>query len=73
MNFLGWKATTIIKADVPIFDHVILIQLHGQPIAINVIQAYATTAERPDEDLELLDQHIDEARKVTKKGEFNLS
>lgn len=69
---LDGKLQPSIKAVVPISDRVILIQLHGQPININIIQVYAPTADKSDEDLELFYQQIDKALKVTKSNEINI-
>lgn len=69
--FLDGKLQPTIKAVVPIYDRVILIQLHGQSIDINVIQVYAPMAEKPHEGLELFYQQIDEALKATKSNESN--
>lgn len=61
-----------IRCFLPISERVMLVQLAGSPININIIQVYAPTADGTNEDIEKFYKHIDEALKVTKKHEINV-
>lgn len=61
-----------VKNFVPISERVILVQMLGKPVNINIIQAYAPTTDGSEEELEQFYQQLDQALKLTKTQEINI-
>lgn len=57
---------------VPMSDRVMLIQLSGHPVNINIIQAHAPTADKPVEQLEEFYEQIKYIRRSLKKQDLNI-
>ena len=47
-------------------------RLCGDPIDINIIQVYAPTSEKPDNEVEQFYGQIEQAIKLTKSNEINI-
>lgn len=61
-----------VQSFIPLSDRIILIKLRNYPRPINIIQVYAPTADRPQDEIDDFYQQIREAIKYTKKYEVNL-
>ena len=61
-----------IKGFWAISERVILMKFRGKPIDLNIIQAYAPTAEADDETLESFYEQLDRAKKQCKGHEFTV-
>ena len=61
-----------VKDFVPISERVALLRLCGGPIDINIIQVYAPTSEKPDNEVEQFYGQIEQAIKLTKSNEINI-
>lgn len=57
---------TSVKNCIPLSGRVLLIQLLGKQIFINIIQVYAPKADKPDEEIEDLYKQLDQVVKLTK-------
>lgn len=55
-----------------ISDRVLLVKLAGKPININIIQVYAPTADRPEEELDEFYEMMEQAMRQCKPHEINL-
>lgn len=49
-----------------------MVQLLGRPININIIQVYAPTADKPEEEVENFYKQLDQVLKLTKPNEINI-
>jgi endonuclease/exonuclease/phosphatase family metal-dependent hydrolase len=71
--FVKTEFVPYIKNFVPISDRIILLQLHGQPTNVNIIQVYAPTAEpRYDNDVEDFYESLSSTMKSLKKSDVSL-
>ncbi|XP_030760715.1 craniofacial development protein 2-like [Sitophilus oryzae] len=61
-----------VKNFIPLSERVILIQLLGRPININIIQVYAPTAEKAEDEIEDFYRQLDQVLRLTKSNEINL-
>ena len=61
-----------VKKFVPISDRIALIQIKAHPKHINIIQAYAPTAEKPEQEINLFYKDLKNLIKITKKNEVNI-
>lgn len=66
------KNIKCVKSFLPLSERIMLIKLKGQPIDINLIQIYAPTAERPEDELEEFYADLKKIRKHTKQHEINI-
>ena len=57
---------------VPFSDRLMLLQLKGNPININLIQAYAPTADKSEIEIERFYEDLKELLKITKSGEVTI-
>ncbi|XP_055380706.1 uncharacterized protein LOC129611541 [Condylostylus longicornis] len=53
-------------------NRTLLLQIHAKPLNINIIQTYAPTADKTDEDVESFYNEVEELMKMTKKHEINI-
>ncbi|XP_060521344.1 craniofacial development protein 2-like [Cylas formicarius] len=60
------------KCFVPISERVALVQILGKPLNINIIQVYAPTADKPEQEVEDFYKQIDTALKLTRTNEINI-
>ncbi|XP_030763694.1 craniofacial development protein 2-like [Sitophilus oryzae] len=61
-----------VKNFIPLSERVILIQLLDRPININIIQDYAPTAEKAEDEIEDFYRQLDQVLRLTKSNEINL-
>ncbi|XP_055387196.1 craniofacial development protein 2-like, partial [Condylostylus longicornis] len=61
-----------VKNFLPYSDRTLLLQIHAKPLNINIIQTYAPTADKTDEDVESFYNEVEELMKMTKKHEINI-
>lgn len=57
---------------VPYSERCAVLQLNGHPFNINIIQVYAPTADKSDEDVEEFYQQIQDIMRGTKNGDINI-
>lgn len=69
---LSGEAAGSLKGYWAISDRVILVKLHGKPMDINIIQAYAPTSEAEDEEVEQFYESLDKGFRQCKSYEINL-
>lgn len=51
---------------------ILLVKVNGSPTNVNIIQAYAPTADKSEEELEKVYKELQIATKSTKKNEINI-
>ena len=56
----------------PYSDRIALLQLQTRPIKVNIIQAYAPTSDKSDEEIEEFYEHLKTVIDITKKNEVNI-
>lgn len=66
------KLAASIKTFAPISERILLIQLEGSPVNINIIQVYAPTLDKPDELVEELYNTINNVMNKLKRNEINI-
>uniref|UniRef100_A0A8D9EV91 Craniofacial development protein 2 n=1 Tax=Cacopsylla melanoneura TaxID=428564 RepID=A0A8D9EV91_9HEMI len=66
------KMAACVTNFIPISDRVMLLQLKGRPVDINIVQVYAPTADKKDEEIYELYHSIDEVLKKLKKEDVTL-
>lgn len=69
---LAEKMVKSIKNFIPISSRAILVQLLATPVDVNIIQVYAPTADKEDNDIEEFYQSINEVMNKLKKQDFTI-
>lgn len=62
----------MVKSFLPISERIMLIKLNGQPVDINLIQIYAPTADKSEEELEEFYADLKKVKKHMKEHEVNV-
>lgn len=57
---------------VPYLDQIIMLQLQAKPVNLNIIQIYAPTADKYDDEIEDFYEHLKSIIRLTKKHEINI-
>ena len=69
---LNKRAANAVISVLPLSDRIIMVKLHGSPININILQIYAPTMDKPDEEIEEFYASIQKALRSTKKNELTI-
>ncbi|XP_008476273.1 craniofacial development protein 2-like [Diaphorina citri] len=66
------EVAACVRTFTPISERILLIQLEGRPVNINIIQVYAPTLDKPDETVEEMYATINDIMSKLKKNEINI-
>lgn len=69
---LSNKISSAVTTFVPYSDRIIMVQLQAKPINVNIIQIYAPTADKDDDEIEGFYEHLKSILRHTKKHEINI-
>ena len=66
------KSKRAVKRFVPISDRIILIQIKAYPKHLNIIQVYASTAQKPEHEINIFHKSIKDLLKISNKSAVNI-